>query len=259
MQICTYNVFGLKGFPLQEAAEEIGDPGDGENSAHFIRVFNELACDVLALQEGVAVETMQQIAREMGLYLATFPSPLNWPGHVLARYPIVESRIFSHAIPGEEMPVFCRTAGAALLEVDGSRMLWVVDVHLSPGEMGLALRPREADLLQNRLEGLLAVTDHLVVLGDFNSQVDEKVHQLLKGMGFANAMEAVGGGLQATVDTSGKKGNPIDHIYFSPALKPHLKTATVVRRPGFRHDGPQEAGVWVHSDHLPVVAQLDWP
>ncbi len=28
---------------------------------------------------------------------------------------------------------------------------------------------------------------------------------------------------------------------------------------GFCHAGPQEPGDWVHSDHLPVIAELDWP
>ena len=31
------------------------------------------------------------------------------------------------------------------------------------------------------------------------------------------------------------------------------------RNDGFRHNGPQRPGLWVHSDHLPVVAEIDWP
>jgi hypothetical protein len=30
----------------------------------------------------------------------------------------------------------------------------------------------------------------------------------------------------------------------------------VVRGAGFRDDGPQVEGLWVHSDHLPVVAEF---
>ena len=48
----------------------------------------------------------------------------------------------------------------------------------------------------------------------------------------------------------------IDHIYCSKTMAPKMKNARVVRDPGFRHDGPQAEGVWVHSDHLPVVAEL---
>ena len=78
-------------------------------------------------------------------------------------------------------------------------------------------------------------------------------------MQFANAMETAGGGIQLTMDTVGINGHAIDHIYLSPSIAGRLRSAEVVRQPGFRHDGPKAAGVWVHSDHLPVVAELDWP
>ena len=257
MQIGTYNVLGLKGYPPEESVRAIGSPGEDTNTAHFARVFSTLSCDILALQEGVTVRTMQQIARQMGRYLATFPSPINWPGHVLSRFPILESLVFSHAVPTDDTPPFSRTAGAALLDVDGAGLMWVVTVHLHPADV--ELRKREADILQERVEILRSVTDNMVILGDFNSEVVERVHQHLKAMGFANAMETAGGGIQTTMDTVGIRPHKIDHLYFSPPLVPHLQHASVVRDSGFRHDGPQEPGVWVHSDHLPVVATLNWP
>lgn len=256
MQIGTYNVLGLTGYPKEESAAAIGKPGEEANGDHFTRVFTELNCDILALQEGVPVRAMQRIAKAMNRYLTTFPSPINWPGHILSRYPILESRIFSHADPTQQTPPFSRTSGAALLAI-GDTMLWVVDVHLHPSDADL--RIREADILQERLQKLQPITDNIVVLGDFNSEVHEKVHRNLKAMGFANAMETVGGGIQATMDTIGVRPHYIDHIYFSPPLAPHLQNATVIRAPGFRHDGPQEKGLWVHSDHLPVIAHIDWP
>lgn len=255
MRIGTYNVLGLTGYPSTEAVKHIGPRGEEKHAAHFARVFTELECDVLALQEGVGVGTMQQIARQMGRYLATLPSPLHWPGHVLSRYAIVESRVFSHADPTEEVPPFSRTAGAALLEMQDGTNMWIVDIHLHPGDV--ELRIREADLLRQQIERLMATADQVVVLGDFNSETDEKVHQHLKAMAFVNAMEEVGGGLQATMDTVGIRTHYIDHIYCSAALKARLQSATVVRHPGFRHDGPQEEGVWVHSDHLPVIVDLE--
>ncbi|MDP6042706.1 MAG: endonuclease/exonuclease/phosphatase family protein [Candidatus Latescibacteria bacterium] len=257
MKIGTYNVLGLKGYPPEEAIDAIGKPGEESNSAHFAQVFSQLNCDILALQEGVTVRTMQQIARQMDRYLATFPSPINWPGHILSNYPILESRTFSHADPKEKTPPFSRTCGAALLAVDDDTTLWVVDVHLHPSDIDL--RIREADILQERIEKIQSVTDNIIVLGDFNSEVDERVHQNLKAMNFANAMETVGGGIQATMDTVGIRTHSIDHIYVSPPLTSHLQSAAVIRDPGFRHDGPQEKGLYVHSDHLPVVAQLKWP
>ena len=163
MKIGTYNVLGLKGYPPEEAANTIGKPGEESNIAHFARVFTELGCDILALQEGVTVHTMQQIARQMDRYLATFPSPINWPGHILSCYPILESRTFSHADPKEKTPPFSRTSGAALLAIDDDLTLWVVDVHLHPGDVDL--RIREADILQDRIAQIQSITSHMIVLG----------------------------------------------------------------------------------------------
>lgn len=257
MRIVTWNVLGLTGYPRDIAPDAIDVPGSEKNCAHFASVFGDLNADIIALQEGVTHKTAQDIASRLGAHLATFPSPINWPGHVLSRYPIIESRTFSHAVPAESVPRFSRTAGAALLQVSESQHLWVVCVHLHPGDTDL--RAHEGDLLRERLEQLRQVCDNVVVLGDFNCDVSEPVHQHLRELGFANAMEAVGGGLQLTMDTDGVKPWKIDHIYVSDELASTLVSAEVFRESGFRTDPPRPEGVWDHSDHLPVRTDLDWP
>ena len=104
MRIATYNVLGLTGYPPQEALPEIGPLGSEKHIEHFVRVFTELDSDIIALQEGVAVRQIQQVAKRMGYFLATHPSPIAWPGHVLSRFPILESRTFSHADPCVDVP-----------------------------------------------------------------------------------------------------------------------------------------------------------
>ena len=255
MRIATYNVLGLTGYPPQEALPEVGPLGSEKHIEHFVRVFTELDSDIIALQEGVAVRQIQQVAKRMGYFLATHPSPIAWPGHVLSRFPILESRTFSHADPCVDVPPFSRTAGASLVQINEGERLWIVDVHLHPGDV--ELRKVEGKLLRERVEALLIDTPNVVVLGDFNSEVDEAVHEYLRELGFVNAMEHVGGGIQATMDTVGIQTHYIDHLYFSPQLATHLVAAHVVRSDGFRHDGPQAEGCWVHSDHLPVVAEID--
>jgi endonuclease/exonuclease/phosphatase family metal-dependent hydrolase len=254
MKIGTYNVLGLTGYPAVEAAKVIGPAGSEANADHFAGVFAELDCDILALQEGIAVRAIQQVAKRMGYYVATAASPIAWPGHVLSRYPIVESRTLSHTGPLEQVPPFSRTIGATLLQVAPDQLLWLVNVHLHPGDV--ALREREADILRQKLQELMAVTENIIVVGDFNSEISEKIHGHLRDMEFANAMQEVGGGIEATMDTVGINIHYIDHIYCSKTMAPKMKNARVVRDAGFRHDGPQVEGVWVHSDHLPVVAEL---
>jgi len=256
LKIGTYNILGLTGYPVSEAKKEINVPGTGENTEHFTQVFSDLSCDVLGLQEGTSINILYSIAKRLKFHLATFPSPIAWPGHILSRISICESRTFSHYAPDCELPPFSRTFGAALLQDDSDQKLWVVNVHLHPSDVGL--RSIEGQLLCSVLEELQKSVSNIVVLGDFNSEVNESVHEQMDSVGFVNAMAKVGGGIKATMDTCGIGRHCIDHMYFSRDVAERLISAEVIRLPGFRHDGPQRDGLWVHSDHLPVVAEVDW-
>ena len=255
-KIGTYNILGLKGYPASESRKEIDIPGTEKNTEHFSQVFSDLSCHVLGLQEGVSVNIVQSIAKRLNYNLATFPSPLAWPGHVLSRISIRESRTFSHFDPDHELPLFSRTIGAALLTDQNDQNLWVINVHLHPSDT--ELRIREGVFLCSILEELQKSVPAIVVLGDFNSEENENVHKELDKIGFINAMTKVGGGIQATMDTYGIKKQCIDHMYFSRDISERLIGAEVVRLSGFRSDEPAMENMWVHSDHLPVVATLDW-
>lgn len=125
------------------------------------------------------------------------------------------------------------------------------------------MRVEEAKLVAQKIPELLEVSPHVLVCGDFNCTVEETVHDVLRGLGFVNALETVGGGCQQpTMDTFGVRPTlqAIDHVYCSASLAPSLRGAHVVRDTGFRqeHDSPE--GCWSHSDHLPVVAEfgMEW-
>lgn len=197
---------------------------------------------------------MRRIAERLNRHLASFPSPTAYPGYLLSRYPITESRVFSHPGPGAGAGPYSRSAGAARI---GGQTLWVVAIHLHPQDR--ALRQREAQVLTAHLGAMAAADRPTVVLGDCNSPVEEALHQMLLGRGFVNAMGAVGGAIAPTVDTHGVRTAAIDHRYVSGPVGPALTNARVVRDPGFRSGATAEPGAWVHSDHLPVVADLAWP
>ena len=254
MRIASYNVLGLTGFRPEAARPVLGDPE--RRVAHFARVFGGLEADVLALQEGPPLDVARRIADQMGCHLAMFPSPAHWPGYLLSRHFLRESRTFSHLGPGGPQGPFSRCFGAARVEVAGHE-LWVVDLHLHPSQP--PLRAQETEGLATRLSELELERLPGVVLGDFNSVLGEPAHDMLAARGYLNAMECGGGGVQPTMDTAGIRPAAIDHIYVSPALTGALRSAHVVRAPGFRLEAPIPEGAWVHSDHLPVIAEIDWP
>lgn len=260
MRIGTYNVLGLTGFPKDEARPLLGDPLSEETASHFAGVFTALDCDILALQEGVSPAQVQRIALAMDCQAATIPSPIAWPGHIISRFPILESRTYSHTRADAGDYPFSRTAGAALIAPGADYRLWVVNLHLHPSR--IELRDAETEVISERIDELLDTHHPVIVMGDFNCQIEESLHSMLTDKRFTNAMSTVGGGIQPTMDTVGLKGGggwAIDHIYVSETLKNRLTASEVIRRDGFRHDGPQTPGLWVHSDHLPVTAHLNYP
>jgi endonuclease/exonuclease/phosphatase family metal-dependent hydrolase len=254
MRIGTYNVQGFRGYPPEVAAPALQHPDDEAAGVHFARVFDALRCDVLAVQEGPSARQMHRVAGLLGYRMAGFSSPLHWPGYLLSRYPILASRTFSRWRPLADRWPFSRMGGEAYLQLDDGIRLLVIALHLHPRHE--RVRRAEAAFVRDRLAALRPQADHAVVLGDFNCDSEELIHRHLRELGFANAMEAGGGAIQPTHDTTGAKAFAVDHIYLSPSLVPHLTRAALVREPGFWHDGLLPPGAWLHSDHLPVVAEM---
>lgn len=261
MRIGTYNILGFTGYPADEAAKELGGPSSPKTVAYFAGVIRELACDVLVLEEGTLDQAMLlQLAKTLGVRAATIPAARKWPVQLLTRYPILESRAYSHIAPGDIEPnaqPYSRALGAIKVKVEGSDW-WFIGLHRHPSLP--KLREQETALLMERVDGLSRECKNIVVAGDFNGPVSESFHDAFRRRGFVNAMEKAGGGIAATADTFGlARKNYIDHIYLSPALAPFLTGAQVVRAPRFRDDGPPRKGFWVNSDHLPVLADLTLP
>jgi endonuclease/exonuclease/phosphatase family metal-dependent hydrolase len=264
-RIGTWNVLGLQGFAIADAAAELGPPAGEPSTSRWVEAFTELDCDLLALQEGVPHDWIREVARRGGWHVATIPSPQSWPGHVLSRHPIRESRVFSHAGPNSsrEDP-FSRCLGAGLMDVAGIGECWLVVLHAFPNRPetpepeSRRRREIEARLLEGPLDGLIGEGSPLIVCGDFNSDVEEPLHQVLRDRGFVNAMGWTGR-IEPTFGKHGERPEHIyalDHIYLAPALAPRLTGARVVRDKGFWYPGPMQPGRWVLSDHLPVVAEL---
>ncbi len=255
LRITSYNMLGMTGFPREEAEPVIGKPSSETNMQHFSKVLQELESDIIAIQEGVPAQTINRIAGAMGFNAATFVSPCYWPGHVLARYAILESRTFSHSSPKAESRPLSRCAGAALLQINDD-LLWVLNLHLYPHAEEAHRRDEESPLLLRQVQRLLQETPNLIILGDFNSNVQETFHQELRKAGFTNAL-AETASMSFTIPSIGSGRDILDHIYLSPSVGSRLVTAHVVKDRGF-HAADANSGTWVHSDHLPVKAELNW-
>ena len=254
-RVCTYNMLGFQGWPQDRAAKDLGDLETQRRFEHFAGVINELNCDILGIQEGRSLDWLGRLARAAGRNAARFPSPTAFPGAVFSRYPILDQRDFAGGLHAAGVP-FSRTAGSALLDVNG-RLLWVVNIHAHPNQPDL--REVEAEILGRHVDDLMHVSPHVIVLGDFNSESGGAIHQALRRRGFASTMELAGAGPPHTVTNLRGVGTlAIDFIYVSPSLLGAVEFSRVVSDPGFRMSSFAGEDAWVHSDHLPVVAEFSW-
>lgn len=255
LRVCTYNMLRFQGWPEEVAQAQLGT-GTSARLAHFTDVLRELDCDLLGIQEGGSQQWINRLATNLGMAAFFTPSPAEFPGGLLSRHPIVEERPRPVTVRSWDVP-FSRTFGAALIDVAG-RHIWVVNLHAHPNREDL--REQEAKILADTLDELLDVTSHAIVLGDFNSEPGGPLHEVLRARGFVNTVQAAWGRTVSTVNSreGGVGSASIDHIYISESLAEYLVSARVVLDRGFMMPLMVSPDDWVHSDHLPVIAELAW-
>lgn len=254
MRIGTYNMLCFEGWELEASKADLGEKNDPRRIAYFAQVIKDLQCDIFCLQEGTSVEYMKSIASALNVNLAPFPSPTRFCGGVFTPYNILEARYFSNCGPTGKNEPFSRFGGAALLYCE-TGPLWIVNIHTNPHSE--EMRQREADVLARHLQNLVATGYEIAVMGDFNSQVTGCVHNAVRQFGLINAKEHCGG-LEATfTDKQGVDKYAIDHIYLSAGLAKRLRSAEVIKGPKFKLQGPMQPGMWLNSDHLPVIIDLE--
>jgi vancomycin resistance protein VanJ len=159
---------------------------------------------------------------------------------LLSRWPILESEQIE-SVP--KRPDLRATIQAP------ERELQIAVAHPPPPRLHITgLRPRTHVHAQiGRLLDLIADDTPLIILGDFNMMRIQEQYRRVATSGLTDAFRAAGVGRGVTwpVRYGGWRLIPVlrlDYIWLSPEIRP--RTARV---------GP-DAG----SDHLPVIADLDW-
>jgi endonuclease/exonuclease/phosphatase family metal-dependent hydrolase len=258
MRIATYNVHGFTGYPAERATGALGSADDPRRLTHYASVLRELDCDLIAIQEGASERFAGDLAARLRLQIASFASPVRWPGHLLSRFGIRQARTLSSSGPDAEKRPFSRSAGSATIEIAQNRTLRVLAVHLHPRDR--QLRTRETAVLKAELDASeLQVRASTIVLGDFNCAPRETIHAMLEGLGFVNALERMHGSVLPTRAPAVGRQRAVDHIYVGTALAGSLVAADVVVANRFRVGTDTDERAWANSDHQPVVAELELP
>lgn len=203
-----------------------------------VTVVEDLAPDVLLLQETGSRRALRAFARAAGMQLGEDPrSPFRRrvKDAVLARAPfrIAEFRLRRFGGSRRRYPRGCLIAR---IVAPGADPVWAASVHL--GLDGAERRRHARELLA--LVDVLEPSGPIVVGGDLNVTPDARVVAAIS----ARLPDVTGGGTSTPTFPSSNPIARIDHLFASSALR------VVAQSTG-------GSGAHAASDHLPVTAELE--
>ncbi len=254
LRTISYNVLACRGYNGKE-----GDAAAVARMASQIpaRIALELELhepDIVTFQESPREAVVADIAERMGMDYAYFPG--GFPGSVLSRFPIVETRNCPLA-DGERPPdLFTRHWGKAVLRM-GDDDLVVYTAHLYPGQDGHERRLREVPLMLAAMKEDLESGRPMILQGDLNHTPQAAEYQSWVDAGLQDCFAAKGAGQPLTIPSTTPRKR-IDYIWTHGPLPAPLRECRVLFEGTFRTN-PEDSKSVALSDHIPVLAVFENP
>ena len=250
----AYNVYSFDGYQ-HPPDEEKGRPAEqppGDHARAVGRALLPYRPDIITTSESRNEQTVAEMAEELEFHYAFFPSPGQWPGAILTRYPILEA--VNCPIPGDRPEdLFTRHWGRAVLDTPRGR-LTIHSIHTFAGD--IAIRTRELEALLPRVIDDIAEGADVIVQGDLNHRPEDPEYPSWAAAGLSDSYAQLGG------DPAGGatllRPHPcrrLDYVFVSGALVPRLTEARPLFENAFRLCAERPDAVSL-SDHLPQMAEF---
>lgn len=248
LRTISYNVLACTGFPPNKARMAVPDLRR-EMPKRFATALRRYVPDVLTFSEAPADDILREMASAMGMHLAIFPSPEQWPGALMTKYDMKLQQ--NCPIDGGKRPdlLFTRHWGMASLTTPMGD-LKVHSVHLHPSDA--ETRGIEIDEVLTALKPDLEGQGSVIVQGDFNFTMNMPEYKKFFDAGLIDTFQKKGAG-PGNSFSSERPSRRIDYIWARGPIVEKLVEARVLQEIPFRRDGrdPNSFGL---SDHLPIVA-----
>lgn len=248
----AYNVLKCTGWP-PEAAGAQDARRNGEMPRLFAEALHAHDPDIITFAEAPWDLHLAPIVRRLRMFRVTFNEDGSWPGALLTRHQVVQSR--NCPVVGGRRPrdLFTRHWGMAWLRLPDGGDLLVHSAHLFPGTDN-AVRLQEVDEMLKVIEPDLAAGKDVILQGDLNLLPGSPEYQRLIGAGLVDAYPAAGQGSNLTIPADFPQSQ-LDYVLVSPSLAGRLLEFRVLDKHPFRKGVGTES--FALSDHLPVLAVID--
>jgi endonuclease/exonuclease/phosphatase family metal-dependent hydrolase len=252
LRVIAYNVFGGTGWPYQRRlAQETVAKGQMPK-----RLAMELALhdpDIVNFSESPAEEMTLEVAELLGMNHVRFPSGGKWPGTLLSRFEIAESK--NVPLNGERpKELFTRHWGRATLKLPDGEPLIVHSAHLFPGA-DRAIRLREIQAIIAAMRPDVNANRSVLLLGDLNHGPDTPEYKQWLDAGLVDTFAKVGQGKGLTI-TSDIPKSRIDYILARGPIASHVQESRPLFEGAFRlHINDKQS--FALSDHLPLLTVFE--
>jgi endonuclease/exonuclease/phosphatase family metal-dependent hydrolase len=190
LRVIAYNILKCTGWPAdRELAKRAVARGQIAR-----RIALELSLydpHIVNFSESPNEKLTREIAEQLGMQHVRFPSGEDWPGTLLSKFEVLESRNAPVTSGTRPADLFTRHWGRAVLKLPTGQPLVVHSAHLYPGQ-DPAIRLREIDAMLEAMRDDLAAGKPLLLMGDLNHTPEGPEYSKWRAAGLVDSFAAVG-------------------------------------------------------------------
>ena len=245
LRTVTYNVLACTGWSPGKGPK----PNAAEMPRLFARALAKRKPDLITFQESPGEAVVKEIADRLGMNHAFFPSGDSWPGGVITRFEILESKNCPAVGGKRPEDLFPRHWGRAVLRAPFGELI-LHSAHLHPSKDDV--RTREVTAMLEAMRPDLESGKPVIFQGDLNHTPDKSMYRQWTEAGLVDVFAQVGAGQSHTIPAD-KPSARIDYVWaYGPIARRARQCRVLFERP-FRTD-PDDPKSMALSDHLPVLA-----
>lgn len=205
---------------------------------------------IINFSESPSENVVAEIAGYMGMRHVFFPSGEKWPGALLTRWTVLESR--NCPMPGGERPkdLFTRHWGTARLRSPNGEDVLVHSIHLHPNND--EIRQREVSIILETLKSTSASS--VILQGDFNHTPDRPEYSRWLGAGLIDAIAHSKN--QRPTFRVDNLNRTLDYIFVRGNLASRIAGAHPLAEGAFILNAADASSIAL-SDHIPVIAEFE--
>ncbi len=249
LKVIAYNVFACTGWP-KNRTRALKTVANGQMAK---RLAMELALydpDIINFSESPSEALVKEIAELLEMNYVRFPSGGKWPGSLLSRFEIIESK--NVPLDGERpKEMFTRHWGRGTIKLPNGKPLIVHSAHLYP-TADPTIRLREIATMLEAMKADLNAGRSMLLIGDLNHSPETQEYNFWIGAGWVDTFAKVGNGKGFTIRSDIPRAR-IDYVMAAGPIANRIVESRPLFEGAFRlHIADKQS--FALSDHLPQLA-----